>query len=313
LNYAEEGLSQAASDTSPSRRRTNSIASSSQSTASAPSQIEHIDLTSPSPISDIPEEEEEVFMDLDLDDILESTALHAEFDFDVADSDEPDLTDIDGLTNGQSLDLSRWNRIPIGAYRSSRSPLKAEDVLPPAMRLSSIGLGDSPMYFPIANLLSTRETITLRVPWQYGRKRKITRQEAIGLSPIMCPIRPERSGSSMKSRKQKRADRKAVKRSHLVAPAQSEAGASTSSQGQLERTGTDVPDSEVPPLDLPGASEPVPAPRQSAPPLPSPVDLLPIPTLPSAECFPLDSPLFSAVRTQPIPHTFNERLEPDSM
>ena len=235
---------------------------------SAPS----IELNRPSPPSDILEEDEAVLMQLDLDDILEASILGGG-EVEVVLQESEGETDADGVqTDGP--DLYRWDRVPIGAFRSSRDSHDAHSQRGPVMQNGPFINGNASVYLPITTaILNAAQAQQTSTTWQStkGNKRvKITRREAIGMSPMLMPFLTSRVPSAIKSRKDRRAEKK---RASSQSPAPN--------GRQFEGSVSPAPDVDVPTLSLENASG-------------SPAPNLPQPTLPSSHVNFCPSPLFSA-------------------
>lgn len=267
-----------------------------------------------------------MYMDMDIDDVVHASMLHSpDFNLILAESEVD--TDMDNQQASMS-DLTRWNRIPIGAFRRSRSSNISPNssAFPPALRRGATGSGlnsaESSYYLPIAAAIFAAGPIRKRALQHATERpltrlrRKVTRQEAIALSPVLLPMITTKAPSSVKSRKGKREERKAAKRktrsSSTVSVVKPTLGSTSSSAeppgsaSTLHTPNGDVPDFSLPmAISSPGASVPVSAS------MPVPHNLLPVPTLPSAGCPPLfNSPLFSAVGASRNVPTFGMLSEP---
>ena len=270
------GLQSGSESVTPSRRKRRGSFTSSRSTLSAPS----LNLDRPSPPSDILEEDEALMMELDLGDILEASILGGA-DVEVVLHESEGETDADGA---QGLDFSRWDRIPIGAFRRSRTTYEVNPSQAAALQNGPFNNGNAAVYLPIATaILSAAQQYPSWQPTQSNKRAKITRQEAIGMSPMLMPILTSRVPSSIKSRKDRRADRKR-------ANGRSSASLAGTTNGDL---GSPAPDLAIPALSL----------EQSASPAPfSAIPDLPAATLPSSGMNISNSPLFSAAaRVHGIP------------
>lgn len=239
---------------------------------SAPS----LELNRPSPPSDIMEEDEALMMELDLDDILEASILGGA-DVEVVIHESEGETDADA-TQTEGLDFSRWDRVPIGAFRSSRSTRDIQPHSANALQAGPFTNGNAAVYLPIATAILNAAQHSVPA-WQTsnGNKRvKITRRDAIALSPMLMPILTSRVPSTIKSRKDRRAERKrAISQSPATVRGEPSARSST-------LAGSPAPDLAIPAFSLDRSSH-------------SPGPDLPPPTLPSSSITGLShSPLFSA-------------------
>ncbi|KAM0751535.1 hypothetical protein T439DRAFT_212462 [Meredithblackwellia eburnea MCA 4105] len=188
-------------DGSPSRGRR---ADSKVSTASGPSVTdgslsgEPAEMQSPFPSVD-------ALMDFDIDDVLHASLLEQGGSTNSSDSEG------EGETAGGLSDLSRWNRIPIGAFRSSTMPSSADQIFGPSPSqehhrhlylpvAASLLRGDQKNKSSLSRTLSSPHTVTTT-------RRAIERRMLT--SPVFGPAGSSLATvSSPKSHKARRKERK---------------------------------------------------------------------------------------------------------
>lgn len=154
-------------------------------------------------------------MELDLGDILDASALEADEDLGMM-LRQPEETDGEGGNDAAEAAFERWARIPISAFRRARQEdmSAVEEALSPEKAVRRGSNGDE-VYLPFSSAIFTSEgslaALDLRSPHQKkGKRRKISRKDAIALSPMLCPVQTSRAPSpnNIRSRKERRADKK---------------------------------------------------------------------------------------------------------
>lgn len=243
-------------------RRSSEASSSYTSTGTTTSTSAHPMQQLDLPSLMVPEEGDEqgeIYMELDLDDILEASALQPGTDFDILLQESEEATDAettqlnDGGVNGVEAAFERWNRIPIGAFRRARqdSIQSIERTFSPETAVRRGSRDQNYMHVPGTVYTSARSFAALNAhsPARLkGKRLKVSRRDAIALSPILCPVQTSAMPSSVRSHKQRRADKKQTRKSKSSITANARSSQSPVKQGaQLVGPSTSASDMLLPP------------------------------------------------------------------
>lgn len=174
-------------------------------------------------------------MDLDLNDLLNASVLGrgaaSHLSSDEADSDqERNPTKTNMVTRNGMLDLTRWNRVPIGAFRSSTmsnfSPTQHFLTATVEEKVAGYNSGRRPsagtLYLPVVGRSSRGgSSLSHTLSPHPSSSSATTTKRAIERmlhSPLLRPVRDPAESNSPKSRKVKRKERR-LSSSHLSSPA----------------------------------------------------------------------------------------------
>jgi hypothetical protein len=243
---------------------------------------------------------------MDLDDVLDSSFLQPSTASRSNSSEGEGCGDDDGEAAEQSPsdsvvapqggrsfdDLSRWSRIPIGAYRRStaNNALINDRAFPPALR--GIANAEGSFYLPVG---TTRYR-------GGGGKKSSSNLGSIPVSPVLFPSRSTSHGQHSSGLVPINSKAKKAKRKQKKTPSKAKPKAKSTAlpKGRITPRALAALQVDHPPS---GVSFPPPPPQSddffyANPHLPD----LPAPSLPSAGCPPFGSPLFSGVgQSESIP------------
>lgn len=177
--------------------------------------------------------QEEMYMDLDLGDILEASALEGEDDFgfylEEASPHGEAPSAVARNSDAAEAAFERWTRIPIGAFR--RAGQDGVEAFSPetAVRRGSKDEVFLPISAAVFSSAGSPAALNLHSPSKVKRSKrvKISRKDAIALSPILYPVQTTgmpTNDSGIRSRKERRADNKRDRKTRSSASQQAREG-----------------------------------------------------------------------------------------